>query len=296
MDEALPFPVVFIVLFGLEHAVNILAVACAILVALRVGEALKLQVALRRAESGRMQLLAVMAAALGALGGFLAAFRQDRLWRSAILLPPTAAEAAPAAAEASVWATLLRVALVDTLVRFVSVAAKAAYLLAAPPGPGKPSFRRQAQVLTSLEHGAVFYRSCLPLPQWFCFFHCPGRALAVASLLNGVYLSMKLPKVWRRARLFGAALRAAHATSSGYGEKVLREDLLELGEGAECCICHAGLEGPVRLSCSHVFCEECISEWLDRDSTCPLCRKTVKPACSVRSYGDGSTNHVVQLF
>jgi hypothetical protein len=33
------------------------------------------------------------------------------------------------------------------------------------------------------------------------------------------------------------------------------------------------------LACSHIFCEECISEWLTRDkaATCPMCRAQIQP-------------------
>ena len=32
-------------------------------------------------------------------------------------------------------------------------------------------------------------------------------------------------------------------------------------------------------ACSHIFCEECISEWLTRDkaATCPMCRAQIQP-------------------
>lgn len=40
---------------------------------------------------------------------------------------------------------------------------------------------------------------------------------------------------------------------------------------------------PVRLDCSHVFCEECILEWLERDRTCPMCRAQVRG----RGRGEG---------
>ena len=44
----------------------------------------------------------------------------------------------------------------------------------------------------------------------------------------------------------------------------------------DCPICFEALETPLALSpCGHLFCEDCASEWLDREHTCPLCRASV---------------------
>jgi hypothetical protein len=51
----------------------------------------------------------------------------------------------------------------------------------------------------------------------------------------------------------------------------------------------------VRLACRHVFCEKCITSWLDRHTTCPMCRKTVKP-CGLEMFGDGSSPMLPFLF
>ncbi|XP_012866707.1 PREDICTED: RING finger protein 151 [Dipodomys ordii] len=43
-----------------------------------------------------------------------------------------------------------------------------------------------------------------------------------------------------------------------------------------CSVCHGVLKRPVRLPCSHIFCQKCILRWLARQNTCPCCRKEVK--------------------
>ena len=32
---------------------------------------------------------------------------------------------------------------------------------------------------------------------------------------------------------------------------------------------------PTMLQCKHIFCEDCVSTWFDRDTTCPMCRAKV---------------------
>ncbi|XP_065098869.1 RING finger protein 151 [Paramisgurnus dabryanus] len=42
-----------------------------------------------------------------------------------------------------------------------------------------------------------------------------------------------------------------------------------------CVICKAVLRWPVRLTCNHVFCKECILQWMKRQVRCPCCRKSI---------------------
>ena len=55
------------------------------------------------------------------------------------------------------------------------------------------------------------------------------------------------------------------------------------------------MTSPLRLSCRHVFCEDCVSEWFEREPTCPLCRAVIKPA-GLRSFSNGGTSMWPQLF
>lgn len=65
--------------------------------------------------------------------------------------------------------------------------------------------------------------------------------------------------------------------------------------GDLCAICQEKMHAPVLLSCKHIFCEDCVSEWFERERTCPLCRALVKPS-DLRSFSDGSTSLFFQLF
>jgi hypothetical protein len=48
----------------------------------------------------------------------------------------------------------------------------------------------------------------------------------------------------------------------------------------ECSICLSrvgGRDDIVKLSCGHIYHQDCIYTWLDRDYRCPLCRISVRP-------------------
>lgn len=44
----------------------------------------------------------------------------------------------------------------------------------------------------------------------------------------------------------------------------------------DCPICYESPKQGVTLPCSHIFCELCIVEWLDKERTCPVCRAQVE--------------------
>jgi E3 ubiquitin-protein ligase RNFT1 len=53
---------------------------------------------------------------------------------------------------------------------------------------------------------------------------------------------------------------------------------------------------PLMLSCKHVFCEACISEWHQREQrTCPMCRAVVQPP-GMNLHTDGGTQLLPCLF
>jgi hypothetical protein len=44
-----------------------------------------------------------------------------------------------------------------------------------------------------------------------------------------------------------------------------------------CPVCCEDFDSPVQLTCQHIFCKACISQWLEQPAncTCPMCRKTL---------------------
>nr|CAB3461851.1 unnamed protein product [Digitaria exilis] len=92
---------------------------------------------------------------------------------------------------------------------------------------------------------------------------------------------------------FLAAVKALSRKDVHYGSYATAEQVLAAGD--MCAICQEKMHVPVLLRCKHIFCEDCVSEWFERERTCPLCRALVKPA-DIRSFGDGSTSLFFQLF
>ncbi|KAH7537705.1 hypothetical protein FEM48_Zijuj03G0121100 [Ziziphus jujuba var. spinosa] len=77
--------------------------------------------------------------------------------------------------------------------------------------------------------------------------------------------------------------------------KALAQDKCVNAADDLCAICQEKMHVPILLRCKHIFCEDCVSEWFERERTCPLCRALVKPA-GLRTFGDGSTSLFFELF
>ena len=88
-----------------------------------------------------------------------------------------------------------------------------------------------------------------------------------------------------------------------HGEAATREDLMESGD--VCAICQEECVDATKLRCSHIFCQDCIGEWFDRQpargtaragtKTCPVCRAVVQNGVQ-RSYGNGETAMMPIVF
>ncbi|TVU21651.1 hypothetical protein EJB05_31301, partial [Eragrostis curvula] len=118
-------------------------------------------------------------------------------------------------------------------------------------------------------------------------------AMVVKCILLMYYKNSRGRSYRRQVQSFLTALRALSLKDFHYGSYATSEQVLAAGD--MCAICQEKMHAPILLRCKHIFCEDCVSEWFERERTCPLCRALVKPA-DLRSFGDGSTSLFFQLF
>ncbi|XP_056677655.1 RING finger and transmembrane domain-containing protein 2 isoform X5 [Monodelphis domestica] len=81
-------------------------------------------------------------------------------------------------------------------------------------------------------------------------------------------------------------------TPQNYGARATSQQCAEAGE--ICAICQAEFREPLVLMCQHVFCEECLCLWFDRERTCPLCRSVAVE--TLRCWKDGTTSAHFQVY
>lgn len=166
----------------------------------------------------------------------------------------------------------------------ILVAAFPSYLLAN---------KRQRRIFQWLEYCSQIYQYVIPIPQWCRFFtfseedgitnYC-GYCLAIVYVLYKAFHFVELGQGW-----FNSTRYVCRLTSVG-----TKPGRSEIEYQQQCTICYSEFDVPIKLSCGHIFCEECVSTWLDKEHTCPMCRAIV--AKEDNSWKGGDTSLIPQIF
>ncbi|KAI4374253.1 hypothetical protein MLD38_012266 [Melastoma candidum] len=211
-------------------------------------------------------------------------YRHEDLFYPLFMFPPKAIP--------PFWHAIFIIIVNDALVRQAAMVIKCLLLIYFKNSRGR-NYRKQGQLLTLVEYMLLLYRALLPTPIWYRFFLNKEYGSLFSSLMTGLYLTFKLTSIVEKVQSFFAALRALSRKEVHYGAHATPEQVCAAGD--LCAICQEKMHSPVLLRCKHIFCEDCVSEWFERERTCPLCRALVKPA-DLKSFGDGSTNLFFQVF
>ncbi|KAL8093194.1 uncharacterized protein LOC141693007 [Apium graveolens] len=189
------------------------------------------------------------------------------------------------------WHAIFIIMVNDALVRQASMILKCSILMYYKNSRGR-MYRKQGQMLTLVEYVVLLYRAFLPAPVWYRFFSNNEYGSLFSSLIAGLYLTFKLISIVEKVQYLFASLKAMLRTEIQYGTYATSEQVSAAGD--LCAICQEKMNAPVLLRCNHIFCEDCVSEWFERERTCPLCRALVKSS-ELRSFADGSTSLFFQL-
>lgn len=148
------------------------------------------------------------------------------------------------------------------------------------------AFRRIVSVLPNF----------VPIPVWFRYLISYGEfgnvtTWSLGILLALLYLILKLLDFFGHLRTFRQVLRIFF-TRPSYGVPASKRQCSDM-DGI-CPICQAEFQKPVLLFCQHIFCEECITLWFNREKTCPLCRTVISER--INKWKDGATSSHLQMY
>ncbi|CAM9135532.1 unnamed protein product [Ectocarpus fasciculatus] len=148
----------------------------------------------------------------------------------------------------------------------------------------------QRRVNAVVEMAFVLYRCLLPAPVWLEFY---GKD---SDYFAAIYLVLKGMQVSFRIDRFVRAACYVRRGELDRGKLATPEEVAEAGS-PDCSICYDRMSRPLLLPCNHLFCGECVAEWLERERTCPLCRAEVPSSNPIpRSLRDGRTTVVPQIL
>ncbi|KAG8053349.1 hypothetical protein GUJ93_ZPchr0001g32079 [Zizania palustris] len=283
VEQILPFSLLLLVVFIRQHLQGFFVTIWIAAVMFKSNDILRKQTALK-AERKMAILVGITILFVVHVFGVYWCYKNGDLIRPLVMLPPR--EIPP------FWHAIFIILVNDTMVRQTAMIIKCVLLMYYKNSKGR-SYRRQGQMLTVVEYFLLLYRALLPTPVWYRFFLNKEYGSLFSSLTTGLYLTFKLTSVVEKVQSFLTSLRALSHKDFHYGSYATSEQVSATGD--MCAICQEKMHTPILLRCKHIFCEDCVSEWFERERTCPLCRALVKPA-DLRSFGDGSTSLFFQLF
>ncbi|XP_076923923.1 uncharacterized protein LOC143586209 [Bidens hawaiensis] len=283
IEQILPFSLLLLVVLIRQHLQGFFGTIWISAVLLKSNDILQNQTALK----GERKLLVLISITVIFILHIIFVYwwyQNDDLMCPLVLLPPKSVP--------PFWHALFIILVNDSMARQAAMGFKC-LLLMYHNNTGGHNYRKQGQMLTLVEYTVLLYRTLLPTPVWYQFFWNKEYGTIFSSVTTGFYLTFKFASVIQKVRLLVFALRALSRKELHYGSSATTEQVTAAGD--LCAICQEKLRSPIVLRCKHIFCEECVSEWFDRERTCPLCRALVKPA-DIKSYSDGSTSLFFQFF
>ncbi|XP_014498195.1 RING finger and transmembrane domain-containing protein 1 [Vigna radiata var. radiata] len=283
IEQVLPFSLLLLVVFIRQHLQGFFVTIWIAAVLFKSNDIMRKQTALKGERKIPVLIGISVGFALHVVGVYWW-YQNDDLMYPLIMLPPK--EIPP------FWHAIFIIMVNDTLVRQAAMVVKCMLLMYYKNSRGR-NYRKQGQMLTLVEYLLLLYRALLPTPVWYRFFLNKEYGSLFSSLMTGLYLTFKLTSVVEKVQSFFAAIKALSRKEMHYGAYATSEQVNAAGD--LCAICQEKMHAPILLRCKHIFCEDCVSEWFERERTCPLCRALVKPA-DLRSFGDGSTSLFFQLF
>lgn len=196
---------------------------------------------------------------------------------------------APYAQPLTMWDLLCYIVVMDFFLKLITIVCK--ILLTCLP-VRLLAFQNRGKYYLMMEATSQLYRSVAPIQPclYYLFETYQGPEKIVGILFSAVYAIVKGNDLLPRLKLFRTAIWKVFQNVS-LGVSPSKEQLI--ASGGICAICHEKYSMPVRLHCKHIFCEVCVSTWLDRERSCPLCRASITDD---PIYRDGHTTHFIQLY
>ncbi|XP_061461387.1 E3 ubiquitin-protein ligase RNFT1 [Rhineura floridana] len=285
LHKSLPYILILSIKLLMQHIMGISLGVGLLTTYMYANKSIVNQVFLRE-RCSRLQCAWLLAFLTGSSVLLYYTFYSQSLHFSLILLSPTVDFM-------NFWEVIWIVGITDFILKFLFMSFKCIILLL----PSFiMSFKSKGYWYMLLEELCQCYRKLVPVPIWFRYFvglreldSALGWSLGVLMAL--LYLILKLLSFFGHLKNFRQVLRIFY-TKPNYGVAASKRQCAEAGD--ICSICQAEFQKPLLLICQHIFCEECIALWFNREKTCPLCRTIISN--HINKWKDGATSAQLQVY
>ncbi|XP_071040115.1 E3 ubiquitin-protein ligase RNFT2 [Parasteatoda tepidariorum] len=187
------------------------------------------------------------------------------------------------------WDVLWIVSVTDFVLRLITICVKIVFVSI----PTKIlACQKKGKYYLFTERSSQLYRTIIPVQHWLYFFSesYSGPSKVFGVILSATYLIFKFKGFIKKFKLWRETLMKV-LQSKTYGVTPSTNQIKEAGDA--CPICQDDYKSPSMLQCKHIFCEECVALWFDRERTCPICRAQI---ADDPTWRDGSTTLLHQIF
>ncbi|KAM4046709.1 E3 ubiquitin-protein ligase RNFT1 isoform 1-T1 [Anomaloglossus baeobatrachus] len=285
LDKSFPYILIFSAKLIVQHLTGITVGIGLLTTFLYANKSIVNQVFLRDKYS-KLQCIWLLVFLFGCSVLLYYSFSSQALYYSLIFLNP-------ALGPLQFWDALWIVGITEFVVKFFFMGLKCLVLLVPSV---MMSHTCKGFWYMCIEEVSQYYCTLVSTPVWFRYLVDYGAQTSGAEwhfgvLLALLYLIIKLFVVFGQWRTSADILRLFF-TQPNYGVAATKRQCTEVED--ICAICQAEFTKPTVLICQHIFCEECISLWFNREKTCPLCRTVI--SSHNHKWKDGATSLQLRLF
>lgn len=285
LQKSLPFLVILCAKLVIQHALGLAVGVGLFTTFLYVNKSIQTQVFLQDRHS-KLQCVWLLMFLISSTLLLYYTFYTETLYYCLIFLSPTIEPM-------GFWEVLWAVGITNFIIKFLYMGMKCLILLLPS---SLVTYRTQGRWLMLTEELGQVHQAMAPVSLWFRYLvtyqeadGTPGLTLGV--LLALLYLILKLLGLYgqwmtllKTVRIF---LKGEHT-----GSAATRSQCSEAGD--ICPICQGEYREPRVLLCQHIFCDECIALWFNREKSCPLCRTVITE--KVYKWRDGATSPHLQIY
>lgn len=285
LQKSLPFIVILAAKQVIQHALGLAVGVGLFTTFLYVNKSLQTQVFLqdRRSKGQCIWLLLFLTSSTLLL---YYTFLTETLYYCLIFLSPSVESL-------GVWEVLWAVGVTNFTVKFLFMGLKCLILLLPS---ALVTFRAQGRWLMLAEELSQLHQALAPLPLWSRYLLRSQEEDGAGGLTLGVLLALLyfILKILGLYGLWGSFQKTLRIFLNGEhtGAAATRSQCIEAGD--VCPICQGEYREPRSLVCQHIFCDECIALWFNREKTCPLCRTAITD--KIHQWRDGATSPHLQIY